>query len=149
MSLRGKSAAVEDKREISEKARRERTKRAREREENDASTSIQRAYRRWARCKTIALAECGVWDRRTADLDKLARLMAAQGKAFNPPAKVTVELVRMVVWFSYYLRPVEAAGRLTRACALLASSSKSDSILTNVCSLLRETGSAALLSGQV
>ncbi len=48
VSLRGRSAAAGDKADVSEKARKERSKRAREREELDASIRIQVATARCA-----------------------------------------------------------------------------------------------------
>lgn len=174
VTLRGRSAAVEDKRELSEKARKERSKRAREREELDASCLIQAlctppplplslarapatphgrapqaSFRSWVRKRELGRADCVTWDRRLADLDKLGRLFQVQGKVFQPPAKVILELLRTMLSFLCILPPMDAVTRLTRLCGILTASTRVPASAGNVCASLTAPDTSALTRGLV
>ena len=94
---------------------------------------LQAVFRKWWRNKQLALAECATWDRRIGDLDKLAAAFALQGRSFVPPAAGTMELTRSVLSFAKFIKPVDAAVRLTRLCTMLRASAQSDNLKTNVC----------------
>lgn len=173
VSLRGRSAAVPDKKDVAEAAKKERMKRARDREELEAAARIQvcplclvwncrrwplhwllwtpsqASFRKWCKWRRIAEGLCATWDRRVADLDKLAGVMAARGVTFVPPTSAVLELLCSLLWFSRYLHDAMGLRRLSRMCGLLSASCSSPAPASNICCAFKSAPTAAVLTAQV